>query len=167
MNLQPSSMNSFKFNTCHIALLAWTLLLLSAGCASAPLPTVEDSLQSQQQRVDEAPTLERSRGGEIEREKLNAFLDQGPAYLLQRVAVTPILEGERLVGYRIDSFFPNTPSMQRVDIVAGDVIIAVNQDPLERPDDFFAVWEGLRSAERLQVDVIRGNTLHTLNWEIK
>lgn len=112
------------------------------------------------------PLDDAERGGEIDRTALVSFLDLGPPALLRNVQVYPVLEGERFVGFEIQTFFPKHEQMKQIDLRKGDVVVSVNNVRIERPDDLFQVWEGLRTAPRLQVDFIRGTTLQTYTWEI-
>lgn len=115
---------------------------------------------------DKPSIVAKSTGGELAREDVLQFMENGPAYVLQQVPVEPVLDGNELLGYRVRAFFPADPRFDKVDIEPGDVITAINGRSLERPDHFFAVWESLESTPRVQVDVIRGNTMRTLSWEI-
>ncbi len=144
------------------------VLSLPVGCGGmqpAEMETVDDAFWRAQSRAREPEVIKR-RGGTLLRSELLAYLDQGPAFLLQNVGVEPAMQGGELIGFKVQSFFPRDKRFAVVDIVAGDIVTAVNGVRIVQPDDLFAVWTALREAPRLQVDVIRGTSLGTLTWEI-
>lgn len=160
--------------TLAIAATTFACLWLAAACqttAHTPDPDIaSDSFWSSvRQHNDEADRERRAKvtGGVLSRGELVAFLERGPAHLLGQVPVMPVLDGEDLLGYEIKAFFPRSPVFHRVDIAAGDVVTAVNGNKMERPEHLFELYESLRSAPRLQIDVIRNNELRTLTWEIE
>lgn len=160
-----------SLTTLGLTLMMMALLFATTGCGSTTSlePPVEDSfwtgVRTAKNEAAEVKTPKVS-GGTLERAEVNGFLENGPVYVLRNVPVTPLLDGEDLIGYQINDFFVDDVRFERVDLQRGDIITAVNQDRLLRPEDLFAVWESLRTAPRLQIDVIRENTLRTLTWEI-
>jgi len=160
-----------SLTTLGVTMMMMALLAAATACGSPPAleAPVQDSFWSgvrtskQATEVVEVPKVS---GGTLQRSEVLDFLENGPATLLRSVPVTPVLEGDALVGYQIDDFFVNDSRFERIDLQRGDIVTAVNQDRLLRPEDLFAVWESLRAAPRLQIDVIRENTLRTLTWEI-
>lgn len=159
--------------------LALVVLLAVGGCSASShtvpaggadqIEQVDDSFWTsvrEEKQDDRGRAGPKRMGGEIERQDLVSFLDRGPAHLLRSVPVKPVMDGRALLGYEVQAFFPNQPTFQRVDIEPGDMIVAVNGTRIERPTHLFEVYEALRTAPRLQVDAIRGDTLRTLTWEI-
>jgi len=102
----------------------------------------------------------------IHRAELEAFLNLGPAFLFRNVPVQPVLKGNTFVGYRIVAFFPGETRFAKVDLRGGDVILAINGQSVDRPEVFFEVWESLRQASALEIDVLRGQRRRTLRWAI-
>lgn len=157
-----------------LALVAWLALVVS-GCQAANKPSprsaaAEDTFWTAVHREKQAARHEETSkrtGGTLQRAELVGFLERGPAHLLGQVPVMPVLDAEQqLIGYRIEAFFPDSPVFHRVDIASGDVVTAVNGVRIERPEHLFELYEALRTAPRLQIDVMRDDTLRTLTWEI-
>lgn len=150
----------------------------ACGCSSTPAANAPETTPQAAQRAEIDPVIDAplpdlplppalKREGEILRAELNAFLGQGPAFLLQQVPVKPILDGGDFVGFQVQSFFEGYSKLAQADIQVGDVIVAINTHRIIFPEDLFAVWEGLQGASHLQIDLIRGQTLHTRTWKIR
>lgn len=150
------------------------LALLAAACHSNPnLKTpspAEDSFWESvhgEKHKDAPAPLQRVSRGTLARQDLIEFLDRGPAHLLAQVPVMPVLDdANELLGFRIEAFFPDAPDFHHVDLVRGDLVTAINGLRIERPEHLFDLYQDLRTAPRLQIDVIRKDTLRTLTWEI-
>jgi type II secretory pathway component PulC len=100
------------------------------------------------------------------RGELVKVLDASPGLFLQHVVTEPQLANGRFVGWRLVSFFPGDARFAGVDLQAGDVVTRVNGHAIEQPDQFMAVWDGLRKESQLVVDVQRNGALRTLRWTI-
>ena len=106
------------------------------------------------------------RTGSMTRSELLSVLDVSPGAFLQHVETEPRLSSGRFTGWRIKSFFPGDPRFSQVDLHAGDVVLRVNGRGLERPEHLMAVWQALRGAYELVVEVERDGAPHTLRWTI-
>jgi general secretion pathway protein C len=101
----------------------------------------------------------------IQRAALDEVLDAGLGAFLGRVATAPSLDGNRFVGFRVvelrdASLFAN------VDLQPGDVILSVNGQSIERPDDAFTAWTGLRVASEITLAVLRDGQRRDLRFAI-
>ena len=105
----------------------------------------------------EAPVGKGVRSGTIERAHLIAVLDQGPGEFLRQLEVTPHMEGERFVGWQLVQLIDHQSPLAQLDVVPGDVLLAVNGKPLSRPDQLQQVWDSLRTANEVIADLWRGN----------
>ncbi len=105
-------------------------------------------------------------GAVIDRAALLRVLDAGVARFLGGVEIQPVLEGRRFVGFRIVSFYPLDASVAGGEISAGDVVVAVNDLPIERPEHAFRVWQVLRVASELKIRVLRGTALREVRYAI-
>lgn len=133
-------------------LLFGTLSLAFAGCggsttpetasASAVVPVVETPAEPPQPR----------REGTITRAELLPVLEGGLGRFLGGVGTEPEVEAGRFVGWRITRFFPEDPRFTGIALHTGDVVTRVNAQPIERPEQAFRVWDGLRVASELVVD---------------
>jgi type II secretion system protein C len=136
------------------------VVLVLAGCggaapppasttpvASAPPPPVEVH----------APVIQRA--------ALDAILDEGLGAFLGRVGTEPSLEGNHFVGFRLvalrdEALFAGT------DLQPGDVILSVNGQPIERPEQAFTAWTSLRVASEITLAVMRDGQRRDLRFPI-
>lgn len=113
-----------------------------------------------------APPGRGARTGEIRREALLTVLDAGPGSLLRGVEVSPYFEGSRFLGWRLDQIVDERSPVGGVDLAIGDIILAVNERPLARPEHVMAIWTALRSANLLTCQVWRGDAAFSLRFSI-
>ena len=113
-----------------------------------------------------APVIAGVRAGTIAREELNAALDAGPGPILGRVEVTAEHDGDRFLGWRLVAVDPDAPPFPGVDLVPGDVLIAINGRSIARPDELDRVWTELRSAEAIVADLERDGGRFQLRWAV-
>lgn len=104
--------------------------------------------------------------GNIRRADLMGFLDRSPASFLRNVTSEPRVEGGRFRGWTLVSFYPGDPRFVGIDLQQGDVITRINGKPIEQPDQFILVWQELRSARELRVDLLRSGRPHVSRWAI-
>jgi hypothetical protein len=105
-----------------------------------------------------APQL-RQRTGTIARAELEPWLDAGPPRFLAGVRLTALVDKvdrrTRFRGWTLTAFWPGDPRFAGVDLLPGDVILRVNGVVPVRPEHLQTVWDGLREATTLVVDVER------------
>ena len=77
-----------------------------------------------------------------------------------------VREGGRFVGFRVLSFYPDDPALSSVDLSSGDVVVRVNGQSIERPEHAIRVWDSLRVASELVVDVLRDGEPRELRFAI-
>src|SRR4029079_18630370 len=87
--------------------------------------------------------------GTIARDRLVAVLDAGPATFLRQLEVTPRLSGDRFVGWQLVQLLDHAGPLHDVDLVPGDVLLAINGQPLSRPEQLQAMWDSLRTANAI------------------
>lgn len=104
--------------------------------------------------------------GTIRRTELVAVLEHRPAAFLRKVDSEPHLENGRFRGWAIRSFFPGDPRFSSIDLQRGDVVTRINGRSIERPDQFIQVWEDLRQARELRVELLRNGQPHVSRWAI-
>ncbi len=123
---------------------------------SAPLPTASP--------LPIAPTARAP--FTLNRGEVNRTLDATPGAFLRRVSTEVRLRQGRFAGWRIVSFAPSDLIFTDGPLRPGDVILKVNGHTLERPDDLLELWQALRSAPSLTVDLERNGVGSTLRWTI-
>lgn len=104
--------------------------------------------------------------GPLQRAAVDEVLLQGPQRFIRRIRLSPATVAGKFVGHRVDDIARDDPILGTVDIHPGDVIVGVNGMPLERPDQFMAAWEGLKEADELRLEFLRGGRALVLRWEI-
>jgi S1-C subfamily serine protease len=114
----------------------------------------------------EAPAGKGLRTGTIARARLLAVLDSGPAAFLGQLDVAPHMDGNRFVGWQLVQLVDRKGPLGDVDVVPGDVLLAVNGKPLSRPDQLQTVWDSLRTANAITAQLWRGNAKFELQFAI-
>ncbi|HZS40173.1 MAG TPA: hypothetical protein VFF06_25255 [Polyangia bacterium] len=113
-----------------------------------------------------APPAATAPAGVIARRELVRMLDAAPGMFLQKVVPEPRFRGGRFYGWRLAQFFPGDARFAGVDVRAGDVILRVNGSSVERPEQLMEVWDGLRKARELVVELERAGAPKRLRWII-
>ncbi|MGE0396892.1 MAG: hypothetical protein AB7T06_09260 [Kofleriaceae bacterium] len=114
-----------------------------------------------------APPGKGLRTGTIDRAKLVAVLDAGPPTFLRQLEVTAKMNGERFVGWQLVQLLDRTGPLVDVDVVPGDVLLAINGQPISRPDQLQNVWDSLRTANAVTAQMWRGDAKFDLAFTIE
>ena len=130
-----------------------------------PVVTAAEPI-SEEQRPLAAPG-KGLRAGTIPRDRLVAVLDAGPAQFLRQLEVTARMNGERFVGWQLVQVLDHAGPLHDVDVVPGDVLLAINGKPLSRPDQLQTIWDSLRTANTVQAQLWRGEAKFTLDFAIE
>ena len=115
----------------------------------------------------EAPPGKGLRSGTIDRAQLIAVLDKGPGMFLRQLEITARMDGNRFVGWQFVQLLDPKSPLRDIDVVAEDVLLAVNGKPITRPDQLQSVWDSLRTANELRALVWRGETKLELAFAIE
>jgi type II secretory pathway component PulC len=156
------------------------VLLSAAACASrppapagvpgeAPLPEAPAAPASAAPapRAAAPATCEAFlRPGVLRRGTVVRAVDRGLGKWLQGVKVAPVREAGRFRGWRVESLYPDDPCFRSLDLREGDVVTAVNGTSLERPEQANDVFQSLRSARALRVELVRGANPRTVTLQI-
>jgi hypothetical protein len=161
--------------------MRWTLLVLILAAACGPKVTTDPSpyeeddpaagapVENAQPTWEELPVAEvgpGAREGTIERAKLDAILDAGPGAVLRHFEVAAEHVGNRFLGWRLVAVDPKHRGFDGVDLLPGDVLVALNGRSVSRPDELQAVWDSLRTADAIIADLRRGEARFSLRWAI-
>jgi len=114
-----------------------------------------------------APPGKGLRTGTIPRARLVAVLDAGPGMFLRQLEVAPRMVGDRFVGWQLVQLLDRVGPLNDVDVAPGDVLLAINGKPLERPDELQTVWDSLRTANELTARLTRGDARVELRFTIE
>jgi type II secretory pathway component PulC len=104
--------------------------------------------------------------GSIERSALRAELSRGIGRFLQNVKTEAVLSHGHFVGWRLLALFPKRPDVRVQALKQGDVLIRVNGQSIERPEDFKSVWDTLETAKELVLEIERDGQPSTLRYDI-
>jgi hypothetical protein len=147
--------------TIALLFVALTAAALTAGCG-----TLSSDLSRRGGHITLAPGDAEADLYVIDRESWNDAYARGPSWLIQQVRVRPVLRKGGFFGFQILSLFPGRPVGQPLALRVGDIIRAVNGQPIERPGHFMRLWEASRFADILSVQVIRDRRQLEITWAI-
>lgn len=133
---------------------------------AAPAPAVAAAEPADAPR-SVAPPGKGLRTGTIARARLVAVLDAGPGTFLRQLEVAPRLSGDRFVGWQLVQLIDRTGPLHDVDLVPGDVLLAINGKPLSRPEQLQTVWDSLRTANEVAAQMWRGDMQLELRFTIE
>ena len=117
--------------------------------------------------AEQAALADAQDAGKIPRPALLAVLSAGIGRFLRDVRVEPRLDRGHFVGWRLLSLFPQSPVLQRASALRpGDVVLRVNGQSIERPEQFKDVWDSLATQSQLVLLVERGGKQGELRYRI-
>ena len=144
--------------------LVVALSALIAACSSgAPASTTPPPAETAE-ATEPPPPLRTA--GEIARADLIPVLDAGLGRFLGGVGVEPHLVEGGFAGWRLLRLFPEDTRFRGIDIGPGDIVTSINGQAIERPEQAFAVWNGLRVASELMVAYTRDGEDRQLRFAI-
>jgi hypothetical protein len=158
-----------RAHTLTQAVLAAQAIALAACGAHAPPadPVTEEVEDPNAARTAATETARNAKstptphGGQIARVDLNRVLDAGPGAFLARTEVKARVVKGQWTGWQV----VRSPYAQ-IDLVPGDVVLAVNGRTLEHPVDLERLWRDLRAANTIAVDVDRGGRRFALRFAV-
>ena len=107
-----------------------------------------------------------ARPGRIWRRDVVAALSRGFGDFLSRLQVEPALVGNQFRGWRVLALRAGDPLWQGTDLAPGDVVTAVNEHPIERPEQAFSAFQSLAVAKELRVTYERKGARRELVYPI-
>jgi S1-C subfamily serine protease len=76
------------------------------------------------------------------------------------------MNGERFVGWQLVQLVDRSGPLVDVDVVPGDVLLAINGQPISKPDQLQRVWDSLRTANTVTAQLWRGEAKFDLAFTI-
>jgi type II secretory pathway component PulC len=101
----------------------------------------------------------------LARRDVSRVLDHGPQDFLASVDEDPLVENGQFRGWIFRGWRDDRYSTTA--LLPGDIVLRVNGKPIERPDEFMKVWEDLRRASELAVELVRDGQPKTLRIPIR
>jgi hypothetical protein len=102
--------------------------------------------------------------GVLDREGLDAVIDQGLGRVLGRLKVSPVLQRGQFQGFRVTGV---DVAWKAAGIAVDDVILRLNGQPIERPEQAQAAFESLRVASEISLDLLREGKPKKLRYRIE
>jgi type II secretory pathway component PulC len=134
--------------------------------ASGKSGEVTRTKQTAKQARAEAGLPAQIEGGSIPRGALKAELGKGIGRFFQQVRPEPVISRGRVVGWRVATLFANRTDVKVSGVQIGDIVLRVNGESVERPEDFKAVWDSLGDAKQLVIDIERGGETTRVHYTI-
>lgn len=122
--------------------------------------TPDDALEPDEAEPATSPLAADRPPRTIYRAELDRALARGPGWLLGQLDPEPVRQSGRFVGWRIGHVFPDAPDVcpPGCDLLPGDVILAVQGDPLQTPQALETLIARLDALSALEVDRVRDGT---------
>ncbi len=158
----------------HLVLLVLLTIIATSGCGSAQMArsdsedsTASDPASNPEENqaiaeVEETPASPQP--GTISRSDLDEVLVEGPAGILGRALTEPVFKSGKFEGFRITAFPRGEPTV--IDLRVGDVILKVNGRSVERPENYYDIFQELKVATELHFELRRDGVEQTLVYPI-
>jgi len=151
-----------------ITLTALLSAALVVGCAAHARPSPRASASASEsiapgaqpdRGVTVVPSSPASTNGRVlTRAMIEQTVSQGLGAFLSRVSVSPVLDGRRFVGFRLDAAEDlDAWRAAGADLRIGDVIQRINGQSIERPEQAMLAFNQLRIAQGIEVVGLRGS----------
>jgi hypothetical protein len=102
--------------------------------------------------------------GVLERKGLVAVIDQGLGRLLARLKLSPSMRAGRFEGFRVSEM---DPAWSGTGLLVGDVLLRVNGQPIERPEQAQLAFDSLRVASEVALELLRGGAKTSLRYRVE
>ena len=100
------------------------------------------------------------------RAELAPVLAAGAGPFLRWFEVEAVARDGRFIGWRLVKFLPAGRPLTALDLLPGDVLVAVNGRPLIRPSDLSELWATLSTADAIVAEVMRAGVRFELRFAI-
>ena len=141
------------------------VLGLISACGAAPAAPVVAPKPAVPVAVATAPGRQKPPAGALFRSDVNALIDRGFPDFLQRVDVEARLVDGQFRGWSIVDLNPRE-FWAGVDLRPGDIVMAINDLPIERETEAFDAFESLKQSDLLRVRFEREGRSRVLEYRI-
>ena len=90
----------------------------------------------------------------IPRASYEAAVKDGLQKVMRWYFVEPAYSGDNFIGYAVRDVYRE--DLQKGPIRVGDVILRINEMPVERPEHALAIWRDLWGRNTLKLELLRG-----------
>lgn len=103
----------------------------------------------------------------IPRPVLDRLVAAGPGALLAQLVLEPERGADKkFLGFRIVSLFGDTPEVLRYGVRPGDLLLSSQGQRIVTPGDLLTVFQRLRGARSVEVQVRRARETLVLQWPV-
>jgi type II secretory pathway component PulC len=149
-------------------IVAAAFALFAFACGGSPEPKNADAPKASTTSASTAPASDpmkaRAPITQLKRADVKLAIDKGLGVFLQNVMVEdyPAMKEGRFYGFRLKALNPDWA----IDLRPGDVIVRVNGQVIEHPEEADAALRSLEKAASLKVDYEREGKMRTLELPI-
>jgi type II secretory pathway component PulC len=155
----------------HVRALIGGCLLI--GCATAPpaAPLLEEPTPAATVTPETPPPAPATctafaHPGVLRRSAINRALNASLGRWLSGVEVEPSVQKGRFRGWVVRRLYPGDVCYRDVDVQPGDVVTRVNGKSIERPEQANEIFQSLRTAPSLEIELVRAGTTMKLSYPI-
>lgn len=150
----------------RLAALATGVIFL-VGCGGSPEPKAAEAPKTSTTSAATPPpdgTATRAPIAQLKRADVKLAINKGLGVLLQNIMVEdyPAMKDGRFYGFRLKALSP----AWAVDLKPGDVIVRVNGQVIEHPEEADAALRSLEKAPALKIEYEREGRMRTLELPI-
>jgi type II secretory pathway component PulC len=102
--------------------------------------------------------------GVLDRKGLVAVIEQGLGRMLARLKLSAVMNKGRFAGFRVTEI---DPAWGAAGIEKGDVLLRLNGQTIERPEQAQEAFESLRVASEVALELVRGEEKRSLRYRIE
>ena len=102
--------------------------------------------------------------GVIDREGLQTIVELGLGRFFARVKVSPVLQRGQFQGFRVTGL---DPAWNGGGVLLDDIVVRLNELPIERPEQAQAAFESLHDASEISVDLMRDGKPKKLRYRVE
>lgn len=150
----------------RLAVFSSFAVLVACGGSAEPKPAQapKTSTTSASSTPPEIGGTQRAPITQLKRADVKVAIDKGLGVLLRNVAVEdyPAMKDGRFYGFRLKALNPDWA----IDLRPGDVIVRVNGQVIEHPEEADAALRSLEKAPSLKIDYERDGKMRTLELPI-
>ena len=128
-------------------------------------PQASTATTGQANRVTAAVTSTGTGSYVIDQRALNATLDN-PAQAMSDARLLPSQKDGKVEGFRASEIKPNG-LFAMIGIKNGDVLLRLNDFPMDSPDKALQSFIALKGQNRLKLDIVRDGQPQTFNYDIR
>ena len=101
----------------------------------------------------------------VERDAIEGWFES-PACMMRQARIVPYMQDGKVTGFKLFAIRPNT-LYSKLGLKNGDVILKVNGVAMTSPESALQVYQGVKDAKTVSMDIVRRGKPKTLKFEIE